>query len=323
MASFRVSVVCILLAILVFPSSAFGWLDNGHMAVAYVAYEHLDKPLQARAVTLLKLNPYYKKWLAKIPVGTAVDKQDEMIFMIAATWPDEIKAPHTNYKNDPGAKNGDVPGPDLKIAQQNIGYSDLLYHKYWHFVDTPFSTDGTSLPPVPIPDAQTQIAIFRSTLASNASDDLKSYDLVWLLHLVGDVHQPLHCTTRVSRADPKGDLGGNNVKICTISGECGTNELHAFWDGLPGTDRKVTTAMKYGQSLSSKDSALSNNLDVATWISESFNDAKEDVYIDPIKAGDGPFTITSAYQQASERIAQERIAIAGLRLANVLKEDLK
>jgi hypothetical protein len=293
------------------------------MAVACVAYEHLDKPLQARAVALLKLNPYYEKWLAQIPSGTPADKKDEMIFMIAATWPDEIKAPHTGYTNDPRSKSGDLPGPDPKVAGQNIGYSDMLYHKYWHFVDTPFSTDETPLPTIPTPDAETQIATFRSTIASDASDSLKSYDLVWLLHLVGDVHQPLHCSTRVSHTDPQGDAGGNNVKICTVSGACGNNELHAFWDGLPGTDGKATSAMKYGEALHAADSALSRNLDVATWVSESFNDAKEDVYTGPIKVGDGPFTITTEYQSASEKIAQERVALAGLRLANVLKEDLK
>jgi hypothetical protein len=26
----------------------------------------------------------------------------------------------------------------------------------------------------------------------SASDDVKSYDLLWLIHLVGDTHQPLH-----------------------------------------------------------------------------------------------------------------------------------
>jgi len=42
---------------------------------------------------------------------------------------------------------------------------------------------------------------------------LKSYDLTWLIHLVGDVHQPLHCVARITKGDPEGDKGGNDVKL--------------------------------------------------------------------------------------------------------------
>src|ERR1700722_4618805 len=125
--------------------SAVAWFDDGHMAVAYVAYQHLNSATRDKANALLKLNPYYQQWLAKIPAGTSGSDQAMMIFMIAATWPDEIKTKNSGYQNDPGTTDGDRPGPDLVLAAQNIGYSDMLYHKYWHFVDTPFSDDGTSL----------------------------------------------------------------------------------------------------------------------------------------------------------------------------------
>jgi hypothetical protein len=59
-------------------------------------------------------------------------------------------------------------------------------HKYWHFIDTPFTIDGTALPAIPTPNAQERIALFRTVLASTSADPLKSYDLTWLLHLVGD-----------------------------------------------------------------------------------------------------------------------------------------
>src|SRR5262245_44384541 len=84
--------------------------------------------------------------------------------------------------------------PNDPSAGQNIGYDDLARHKYWHFVDLPFSDDHTTLPTVPTPNAETQIAAFRAVLATESNDPklekLKSYDLSWLLHLVGDVHNP-------------------------------------------------------------------------------------------------------------------------------------
>jgi hypothetical protein len=173
-----------LLALFILATSAFAWKDDGHMAVAYVAYKNLDKLTRDRANALLRLNPYYKRWESMIPEGTSPDDQVMMTFMIAATWPDEIKAPDSGYKNDPGSPNGDVPGPNPTLyADANIGYEDKLYHKYWHFVDRPFSDDGTQLPPIPSPNAQTQIARFQATLlSSSAADSLKSYDLVWLMH---------------------------------------------------------------------------------------------------------------------------------------------
>ena len=110
-----------------------------------------------------------------------------MVFMMAATWPDAIRS-KPGYTDD-GSEGGNRP--DGATSVQNIGYSDHLHHKYWHFVDTPFSTDGTTLPALPNPNAETQIAAFRAVLASNDPDEKKSYDLVWLEHLVGDVHQPI------------------------------------------------------------------------------------------------------------------------------------
>ena len=104
-----------------------------------------------------------------------------------------------------------------------MGYSDKQAHKYWHFINTPFSQDGTALPPAGGPEIAQKVALFRQALATNEPDILKSYDLVWLLHLVGDMHQPLHCTTRITKAKPHGDLGGNSV---VVTGP--TTELHAF-----------------------------------------------------------------------------------------------
>jgi hypothetical protein len=80
--------------------------------------------------------------------------------------------------------------------------SEKLMHKYWHFVDKPCATDAIPLPAIPTANAQERIPLFRSVLASNASDPLKSYDLSWLLHLVGDIYQPLHSSTRVDASNP-------------------------------------------------------------------------------------------------------------------------
>src|ERR1035438_7776845 len=157
-----------------------------------------------------------------IPAGTSNSDRDMYVFMTAATWPDEIKAMGSGYTGTDTPSKGELPS-------FNVGYSDKHAYKYWHFIDTPFSTDGTALPQVSLLNSAQKIAVFRQALATSEPDLLKSYDLVWLLHLVGDIHQPLHCATRVTKAKPLGDLGGNLV---VINGPA--KELHAFWDDAVG-----------------------------------------------------------------------------------------
>jgi len=315
--------IFILVSVLVFllPVPLFAWNGVGHMAVAYVAYQRLNPATRARAAVLLKLNPDYSNWIKQVPAGTSSQDQEMFIFMIAATWPDQIRG-EAEYSLDgaPGS-NGNLP--DGPSSTQNIGYKDKLQHRYWHFLDTPFSTDGTKLPTVPTPNAETQIVAFRKVIASSsADDDLKSYDMVWLLHLVGDVHQPLHCVTRVSSAEPEGDKGGNTEKItCT---DCnGATVLHAFWDNIlaPGFDPAV--ALGAAKALPPVDSQSASNMDTAAWIKESVDDAQQHVYVAPIGPGDGPFTISTAYTDAAKKLGSERIAIAGARLASVLNSELK
>jgi hypothetical protein len=194
----------------------------------------------------------------------------------------------------------------------------MLMHKYWHFIDTPFSIDATALPPIPVPNAQDRIALFRSVLASNSPDPLKSYDISWLLHIVGDIHQPLHASTRVSSVDPQGDAGGNLVKL-----DCAKCELHFFWDDLLGTNSDLKTVKDAARKLPKAKAALAAKSDQKEWVAESFQEAKQEVYSPPIEAGDGPFAITDTYKKAATKLAKERVALAGARLANLLNNELK
>ncbi len=59
-------------------------------------------------------------------------------------------------------------------------------------------------------------------------DEQRARALRYLLHLVGDIHQPLHGATRCTAAHPEGDRGGNDFKV---KGEV---NLHSYWDGGVG-----------------------------------------------------------------------------------------
>ncbi|WFU80755.1 S1/P1 nuclease [Bradyrhizobium sp. CIAT3101] len=196
-----------ILLLLLQSTAAFAWDAFGHMEVAQIAWDRLTPSVRARVSELLRLNPQYVAWATNVPAH----KQDQVAFLRASTWPDFIRGAR-GYISD-GSEGGNRPPPGPEAAQ-NIGYSDLFMHKYWHFVDLPFSPDGTTLEDPPSPNAGTQIALFRKALSSElTTNDVKSYDLSWLIHLVGDVHQPLHATSRFTTGKPHGDAGGNSVTI--------------------------------------------------------------------------------------------------------------
>lgn len=300
--------LCILSALLA-ANLAVAWGPDGHMLVAEAAYQKLTPAAKARVAALLKLNPLYSQWTSGVPAAS----RDETAFLMAAIWPDAIKSAR-GYVND-----GEHP-KSAGTAGRNIGYTDKLQHRYWHFVDVPFSPDGTpTVDPAP-PNAQTQIAAFRQTLASSgAGDDLKSYDLVWLIHLVGDVHQPLHATSRFTKDLPDGDEGGNLVSLCA---NC-RDELHGFWDGVPGSSKVPKAIKKQAGSLPDADATLAAVTDESKWIDESFQEARKSVYVSPVGAGAGPFTLTAEYRKNASTVCARRIALAGARLANLINDNLQ
>lgn len=55
---------------------------------------------------------------------------------------------------------------------------------------------------------------------------MRSFMIRFLLHIVGDVHQPLHSSALFSPEFPDGDQGGNLFKITYKT----YDELHALWD---------------------------------------------------------------------------------------------
>lgn len=304
-------------------TNALAWNDLGHMTVAAYAYKNLNQKSKSRSDQILKLHPLYEQWKAELlSYGVPEAKLAAHIFMLAATWPDIIKK-DKSYIPD-GSEAGNRPeGPD---SARNIGFEDKLMHKYWHFYDKPILSDDTAGPPIPSPNALTQIAILRKTLKDKkASDSLKAYDLCWLLHLVGDTHQPLHCSTRVSKDMPYGDAGGNNVWVINPfvqEGEKPKQRLHWFWDNIVGPGH-TKDAEKLADSLAEPESAKSKSADAELWAKESYELCKSKVYVGPIKAGSGPFKVNKEYADSTRSLAEKQIALAGKRLALILNSELR
>jgi S1/P1 nuclease len=306
----RLAAILIATTIMLFSATAQAWHAAGHMMVAAVAWDQMTPAARARATQLLKLNPSYDSWVQGVP-----DQQkDKTAFVRAATWPDDIK-------NDPSYIN-DGEEPTNPNAAANVGYSDKLMHKYWHYIDLPFSPDQTPLIQPKNPNAETQIKAFTTAIASaTASDDVKSYDVVWLIHMVGDVHQPLHATSRFTKALPQGDEGGNQIKV-VCKPNCGSN-LHSFWDGLMDRFNSPSAAIATAAKFPKASAGGASISDPHVWITESFTIAKRSVYRASIRRGKGPYTLTVKYKSDATAIGRHRIALAGARLARLFNTSLK
>ena len=62
-----------------------------------------------------------------------------------------------------------------------------------------------------------------------------------LMHYTGDIHQPLHATSRVDKEYPAGDRGGNSFPVPSIDG---AKNLHSVWDSVvyaEATDYKLVS----------------------------------------------------------------------------------
>lgn len=271
------------------------WNATGHRVIAAIAYDRLNPKAKARVDELLKQLPDF----ANMPPREA--------FLAAAVWPDSIR-------NDPRFYDDIAENP--KPTPLLPGFPTMARHTNWHYIDIPFSPDGTPLEPTKVPNALTELKrILRAR-------QMTAYDLPWLEHLTGDVHQPLHCVSRFTRSEPHGDQGGNLVFITP-----GRN-LHSLWDGLAGTDSSTAHVDSFAAEITSEWVASNSangsrarlSVDPSRWVEEGSELAKAEVYtFGPATGSQGhPIPLPEGYEAHARRIARVQLAKAGIRLAGVL-----
>lgn len=323
---------------------AHAWGNRGHQLVAYIAYENLDAATRAKADALVQLNPCIGEWKTAVSALPAAD-QPVALFMLAANWPDRIKlsAPmsktpydcpgHPAFVANDGGKgptghlSADIPPADEAAASQITGYGDDRRHRYWHFIDTPISGDGTATIPAYTPNVLSELELLTAALKSSTDPSLRSYEMVWIEHLTGDLHQPLHDAQRFSKALPNGDQGGNLVVIAGPTTKS-PSELHAYWDDLPGSDSSLSATIKMGAGLNQGAAPSAATLDIdhpEDWVTATVAIAKSDAYAAPFDGGASkvdPATISAAYHAQAMKDMQAQIFLAGHRLAALLENWL-
>jgi hypothetical protein len=201
----------------------------------------------------------------------------------ASTWADEVR-------NQPDYKH---TGP-------------------WHYINLPLGLTEPAFEQAV--KGMTQENVYSALLqqervlgSTASSKEQKIEALKFIVHFIGDLHQPMH----VSREE---DKGGNTIQV-NYAG-VGTN-LHALWDSklldhLGLDDQQL--AQKVDQVSAAQVAAWQND-PLIKWIWESYEISSK-LYAE-IDAMNGR-SIDDSYYQAHIQIVQQRIEMAGVRLAGVL-----
>ena len=183
-----------------------------------------------------------------------------------------------------------------------------------HYIDIPFTKDKSKLPKIKPRNALWAIKQAILVLSSNKSDKANKFlYLKILIHVVGDIHQPLHTATKVSRSFPKGDLGGN---LYLFSKSPYGKNLHQYWDNGAGflTNKSLQETKLSARILEKKfPCSQVKPQKPEAWINASHFIAVNQVY--SLRTHKQP---NSNYLSNTRLITQQQIALAGCRLASVL-----
>jgi hypothetical protein len=308
-----------LLGVLALPlSSASGWNEAGHSTIAVLAWHGLTPKAQERIVALLRRHPGAGAWAAK---------DDETLLAKAASWPDEIR------------KDTHPFHADHRVEDHFINLPVAVPAEY------PLFEDQTLAAVIARPNIVTRLKSSVAALKNDLVDDsVRARELSWILHLVGDIHQPLHCASVISKRFPQGDRGGNWAVVVPVSRELQPGDLtdpprlpnlHAYWDELLGVDADMSTVL-----------GVANEIDVSrrkgdlrfrpeAWAWESHRLAVSTAYANhTVEALPGPQVVAMlqsakpvkipalppGYSEKARAAARIQAALAGARLAALLQE---
>ncbi|MDB5736718.1 MAG: Nuclease [Sphingomonas bacterium] len=270
------------------PARAWGY--EGHEVIAAIARSYLTPTVRARVDTIL---------------ATDTDTLTRPDMISRATWAD---------------------------AWRSAGHRETAA---WHFVDNEidhvdFGAACFGFPKSDMPASAgpaqdcvvDKIEEFAAELAGPATSDAERLlALKYVLHFVGDLHQPLHA------ADHQ-DRGGNCVSVGL--GGSRTVNLHSWWDtgvvNALGSD-PLALAASLARQITPDEKAIWRKGGPKDWAMESYGVARQVAYTIGSPAGctsdAAPIALPAGYEEKAEAAATIQLERAGVRLALLLNRALK
>lgn len=280
----------LLLGILI-PSSAHAWNGAGHRIVASIAWERLSPTGRQSVTRLLRQHPDYPRWSRHAGKGMDVD---QTTFIEASTWADDIRRdPRFHHRNE-------TPTPTLP------GFPDMRRNSHWHYADALDTREPDNL--------YTALATLSEDLSNPRTPTVhRAYALVWMTHLVADAHQPLHNGFRADR-------GGNEFALVRNAQSLSTDNLHSFWDALPGpSNLRGTPLLHTADALIVEHRILDDGpIDFNRWFHENLKISQQAGYPDQ----DPPVALTERFVSRAHAIANRQLVVAGTRLARLIEKTL-
>lgn len=315
------------IAMMLGTGPGFGWGNEGHEIIATVVASYLKKNSPD---TLSKVRALLKRDRDNDLTDTDIASE--------ATWADAYR------ESSPTARDAT---------------------RQWHFVDIDYDNNDidkaidsacfghkTAADPAsegpPDSCVVDRVEVFKKELADPAtSPKERLLALKFLLHFVGDVHQPLHAATHFSGANKQEDFGGNCVGI--LRGRATVPvRLHSYWDTTlvqRAVGKDVDNAADTVFALLTPATVKKwSGGDASDWAKESFGIARDKVYAGVIDHGpeqtdymfkdrkgkpdtrcgkSNVYRIDTKYDARATDVVTEQLAKAGLRLAKLLEDALQ
>jgi S1/P1 nuclease len=296
-----------LLILITCEIQATAWNRVGHMESAAIAYREMSPAMRSRIFPILGQHPNYPVWRQdyeslRPSLPNSVDI-GMYIFMRASVWPDDIRGTSSSF---------DKPK--------------------WHLMSYPLRAPSFPLEP-PLDAGENLLYGISETerIITNPQSDpiIRAVSLSYLIHLVADIHQPLHCVTLIDQKFPNGDKGGTTFYV--RSGPY-VGRLHSFWDSLGGLDHNVTEIVEAVVRIEQEYSRAGLNellteIGPDQWALESRDIAIRDVYLNGnLKGAASPnsaHALPRSYQATARLVTYRRIALSGYRLSDLLNQLLK
>jgi S1/P1 Nuclease len=303
------------LMLLFWPTAAHAWGCKGHQTVALIAEKHLTPEARQWVLKLLsedQIDPKLNRYCG----GASRD-----VMADAATWADDVRGERKN-------------GP-------------------WHYIDIPRRSLRGPLEPFCGQEGcvtraiSEQLVILKDPKADAAK---RAEALRYIIHFVGDLHQPLHTITNA-------DEGGNCVPVKYFRRNVHEHNhsfspnLHSLWDtAILERDAEGADPAEYAATLDAQFAAdiegwQKAGIHVDEWMWEGYDFAENVVYgeLTPKIAIEPNVAVHScsddnnigerllrqnivageAYQEKAAPVTEKRIAESGIRLAMILNEAAK
>ncbi len=315
------SIFLVILSLWLVIPPAQAWHSTGHKLTADIAYHVMSEEQREHIASVMRAHPRFDEdFAAAMPDNIAAGSGGQKVRWImgqASIWPDLVpnisESVRTQYHRGTWHY---INMPVYLTAEDEKELSNSLDHNMSTTFEPPLRQNLNIIQAL-----KGNLLVWRD---QTASDSDKAVALCWIIHLTGDLHQPLHNVALFSRAFfPEGDRGGNSI---AIKREDKDANLHAVWDGLAfGSDDLTPNANS--KALLAKDKYDFASID--GWAVRHYQMAMDFVYTEEVRTNllgqvsnrkTPEISLSPEYLLTARSIAMPQVIIAGHRIAALIMQ---